>query len=64
MGTPEDVAAELYFTPPEEVRLPRFTCKRCNHTWLPRKNAIPTICPKCKSPYWSKDKIKKSEKPE
>ena len=35
-----------------------FQCERCNHIWAPRittsKGAEPTICPKCKSPYWNK----------
>lgn len=32
-------------------------CARCAHEWLPRrKTEKPTICPKCKSPYWDKPK--------
>ena len=30
-------------------------CLRCNHEW-PSKQAHPTICPKCKTPYWDKEK--------
>lgn len=32
-------------------------CKRCGHTWIPRKNDV-RICPnpKCHSPYWDKEK--------
>jgi len=30
-------------------------CKRCGHKWLPRQKEI-RICPKCKSPYWDKEK--------
>lgn len=36
-----------------------FRCERCGHEWLPRKlwqegDSLPTVCPKCKSPYWNK----------
>lgn len=33
-----------------------YRCDRCGNEWLPRKNGapLPTVCPKCKSPYWNK----------
>lgn len=33
-----------------------FECDRCGHQWIPRLkiDEEPTICPKCKSPYWNK----------
>lgn len=33
-----------------------YKCERCGHTWIPRATTedTPTICPKCKSPYWDK----------
>ena len=36
--------------------LPTLTCTRCGHTWIPRSNKLPDVCPnpKCKSPYWNK----------
>jgi predicted Zn-ribbon and HTH transcriptional regulator len=34
-------------------------CKRCEHGWLPRSTENPTICPKCKSPYWNKPRKEK-----
>ena len=34
------------------IELPKFTCLRCGHVWIPRKPVTPRICPKCKSPYW------------
>lgn len=43
-------------------------CLRCNHTWIPRRINIcggdnkflkPKVCPKCKSPYWNKNRIPK-----
>ena len=40
-----------------KINLNKFQieCKRCGHRWIPRKVEI-RICPKCKSPYWDKDK--------
>lgn len=32
-------------------------CKRCGHSWYPRQPEV-RICPKCKSPYWDKDRTK------
>ena len=40
--------------------LPTLTCLRCPHTWHPRTDEHPAICPKCKSPYW--DKARKAPK--
>jgi predicted Zn-ribbon and HTH transcriptional regulator len=40
------------------VELPQFECKRCGHKWYPRKPEKPRVCPKCKSPYWDKEKPK------
>ncbi len=40
------------------MELINLKCKRCNHRWIPRKERIPKTCPKCKSPYWSRNKIK------
>ena len=38
-----------------KVDLVGFKCTRCSHIWVPRDiNAPPTVCPKCKSPYWDK----------
>jgi hypothetical protein len=33
-----------------------FRCERCSHEWIPRGGLEdePRICPKCKSPYWSR----------
>lgn len=36
-----------------------YQCLRCGHKWVPRVlrgNELPTICPKCKSPYWNKER--------
>jgi hypothetical protein len=39
-----------------KVMIEGFQCERCKHIWTPRSKAeeLPTICPKCKSPYWNK----------
>jgi hypothetical protein len=43
------------------VKLPSFTCKRCGHTWHPRKEQVPVCCAACKSPYWNQDRPEKEE---
>ncbi|MEZ4232019.1 MAG: hypothetical protein R3B89_22770 [Polyangiaceae bacterium] len=32
-----------------------YQCDRCGHEWVPRTKVkkLPTVCPKCKSPYWN-----------
>ncbi len=41
-----------------EVTVTAFKCERCGHVWLPKTERRPTICPKCKSPYWDKPRIR------
>lgn len=38
------------------IELKGYSCERCKHEWVPRSkiDELPTICPKCKSPYWNK----------
>ena len=43
-----------------KIEVEGFKCERCGHKWIPRKKEYPTICPKCKSPYWDKPRKKKS----
>ncbi len=41
-----------------------YICERCEHEWVPRiqpkrkgkptEADLPTVCPKCKSPYWNR----------
>jgi DNA-directed RNA polymerase subunit RPC12/RpoP len=32
-----------------------YRCERCSHEWVPKDAEIePSVCPKCKSPYWNK----------
>ena len=39
-----------------------YRCERCGHEWLPRNDQAPKVCPKCKSPYWDKPRIKDLKK--
>lgn len=38
------------------VILGRNKCLRCGHVWTPKSLVPATICPKCKSPYWDKER--------
>jgi DNA-directed RNA polymerase subunit RPC12/RpoP len=32
-----------------------YRCERCSHEWIPRDSEQePSVCPKCKSPYWNR----------
>ena len=43
-----------------EIMLKGYQCERCRHKWVPRNESdFPTVCPKCKSPYWNKPKKEK-----
>jgi len=35
----------------------KLNCKRCGHSWYPKQQEI-RICPKCKSPYWDRAKVR------
>lgn len=39
-----------------QIKLTTLKCTRCTHTWFPRSTERPTICPKCKSPYWDRER--------
>jgi hypothetical protein len=44
-----------------EILLKAFQCERCVHEWVPRdKVQIPTVCPRCKSPYWNRPRTQRS----
>ena len=36
----------------EPVQLMRYNCFNCFHSWLPRTEKRPRVCPKCKSAWW------------
>lgn len=38
------------------VDLLTLNCNRCGHNWHPRTEKLPSVCPKCKSPYWNKER--------
>ena len=38
-----------------KIEIGKLDCKRCGHKWVPRQTEI-RICPKCKSPYWDREK--------
>jgi len=41
--------------PLEDIyKITEHICLRCGHHWHPDSATHPTICPKCKSPYWDK----------
>ena len=43
-----------------EIKIKGYKCERCQWEWSPRnKNKTPISCPKCKSPYWNKKRIRK-----
>lgn len=42
----------------ENILIRGHRCYRCGHKWLPRENELPAVCPKCKSPYWNRPKVK------
>jgi DNA-directed RNA polymerase subunit RPC12/RpoP len=36
-----------------------YRCERCSHEWIPRgTQQEPSVCPKCKSPYWNRPRRK------
>lgn len=39
-----------------KFKLKKLICKRCGYIWIPRKEELPITCPKCRSPYWNKEK--------
>lgn len=43
-----------------KIEMPTITCKRCGHTWAPRKSDVRT-CPKCRSVYFDRELEKPQE---
>ncbi len=43
-----------------KIKITKLNCLRCGHWWVPKKEEI-RICPKCKSPYWDKERKIKNE---
>ena len=42
--------------------LPRHTCQRCGHVWVPRTERKPAQCPNCKQPGWDRPARTKKER--
>lgn len=43
----------------------KLKCKRCGHEWYPRDpHKPPKVCPnpKCKSPYWDRERTREMKK--
>lgn len=36
----------------QNIVMKKYTCERCNHSWLPRSEEKPRVCPFCNSAYW------------
>jgi len=34
-------------------------CNRCGHGWLRRTVKLPAQCPKCKTTFWNKPRVRK-----
>jgi len=45
----------MYYGKVMKVKLTKLKCERCGHEWIPRTEEV-IVCPKCKSPYWNKEK--------
>ena len=43
------------------IGLLEYHCLRCTHSWIPRSDNYPKVCPKCKSPYWDKERINEKQ---
>ena len=45
-----------------DIMIKGFRCTRCDHEWVPHRTTVrPTLCPKCKSPYWDKSRQERKE---
>ena len=42
--------------PTIKIEVDGFRCARCGHEWVPRKSETPRVCPKCKSPFWDRER--------
>jgi len=49
---------EVYLQDCLKGKIPVLICKRCEWSWFPRTTQLPKVCPRCKSPYWNKPRIK------
>lgn len=45
-----------------ELNVMGYRCERCGHEWQPRNEEEPRVCPKCKSPYWDRERVRNLKK--
>ena len=38
------------------IEVDGYRCSRCGHEWIPRKPEHPRVCPRCKSPFWDRER--------
>lgn len=43
--------------PQAALSLPKLTCRRCGHSWVPRREDV-RMCPKCGSVRWDEPRKK------
>ena len=49
--------------PFKRVNVTFYVCSRCGHEWISRKPGnLPATCPKCRSPYWNRPRIRHATK--
>jgi len=39
--------------PEQKIKVKMYTCGDCGHTWIPRIEDVPKVCPRCKSYKWN-----------
>lgn len=44
-----------------QIQLAGYRCARCGHEWVARSARKPTMCPRCKSPYWDRERERESK---
>lgn len=48
---------ELFTCPSCRTIQKKAKCNRCGYTWELHRNRYPANCPKCKSPYFNKQRL-------
>jgi hypothetical protein len=49
------IPQEVIYMPRVPITVMGYHCERCDHEWIPRDlEQDPSVCPKCKSPYWNR----------
>jgi Zn finger protein HypA/HybF involved in hydrogenase expression len=46
-----------------KVKQQQLVCECCKHKWVPQDPVNkPAVCPKCKSPYWDRERAVRTVK--